>query len=290
MNKPENKYKKYADNKIKFNTTTLNDNKSYLSSSTSHNDEKDNEMFSDNIISSTFNVKAKLHNTLIGFNMKRKKTFFAKNEGKDINPRFCIDKSVESFSFSKFGQNNMKLKTVQKLEDIRNRYILNINDIKFDETLDVSNYVKTYDKLEIETLENYTYISTDSMSNQLNNSNSESKQIYNNLIVCIILLLLLTIINFGFIQIYQLIDNNINSYLHNCIFPVVLQIIIFNFVINYFIAFSISAFIFKNYGHQKTKCINRVIFKLFIEKYIKYIYGIRLLINKYYKELKFIDK
>ena len=31
-------------------------------------------------------------------------------------------------------------------------------------------------------------------------------------------------------------------------------------------------------------------FKIFVEKYIKYIYRIRLLMNKYNKELDFINK
>ena len=40
-----------------------------------------------------------------------------------------VTKNVNSFSFSKFGINNMKLKTVKKIEDIKNRYISKKNDI-----------------------------------------------------------------------------------------------------------------------------------------------------------------
>lgn len=48
-----------------------------------------------------------------------------------------IEKGVESFTFSKLGQNNLRLKTVKRIEDIRNRYILNTNELNFDETLEV---------------------------------------------------------------------------------------------------------------------------------------------------------
>ena len=166
-NKINDKYKNYMENKIRNNASTLCDSSSLLSEHSSHNSEKDNEIFIDNIIPSSFNNKEKENNNLLLVNTKRKKTFFAKNNEKNNNSSFLIDKSVESFSFSKLGHNNIKLKTLKRMEGIRNRYILNKNDIKFDETLDISMYTKTYSNLEIETLENYTYISTDSISNQM---------------------------------------------------------------------------------------------------------------------------
>lgn len=293
--KPDDKYKIYAQNKIKCNITTLNDRTSIKSSKSSENKEKEeeNEIIHENYISTTFNIKAKESNSLLGFNMKRKKTYLSKNGGKNFNSKLCIEKSVEPFTFSKLGQNHMKLKTVKKLEDISNRYILNNNDIKFEETSDYSStYAKTYENLEIETLENYTYISIDSMKNQIHNTNSEFNIVFGSHITTLVLILLLTIIDFGLIFMYQLIEeekNNIDNYFCKCVFPVFVQIIIFNFIINYLFSLLISAIIFKFYGYHRRNCL-KIIFKLFIEKYIRYIYRIRLLMKKYYKELEFIEK
>ena len=228
-------------------------------------------------------------------NSKRKQTFFRKNNGKDINSSFVIDKSMESFSFSKLGQNNIKLKTLKRIEGIRNRYILNKNDIIFDETLDLSMYAKIYKNLEIETLENYAYISTDSINNQINNNkkkSSNSKKIYQSLISTVILLLLLTIINLGlYFFIIKIIIKDIMSgdnYVWFVLF-VFLQIIAFNFIIHYLFSLFISFLIFKYYGYNKKNCL-KLIFDLFIEKYMIYIYRIRLLIKKYNKELEFIKE
>jgi hypothetical protein len=168
----------------------------------------------------------------------------------------------------------MKLKTVKKLEDINNRYILNNNDINFDETSDFnSTYAKTYDNLEIETLENYAYISIDSMKSQIHNTNSEFNVVFGSNMTTLVLILLLIIIDLGLICMYQLIKekNNKNNYFNECVYPVLAQIIIFNFIINYLFALLISAIVFKFYGYHRRKCL-KIIFKLFIEKFIRYIY------------------
>ena len=293
--KQDDKYKIYAINKIKCNRTTLSDETSIKSSKSSEKKEKENEMFHENYISTTFNIKSRETNSLLGFNMKRKKTYLSKIMENNINSNLCIEKSVEPFTFSKLGQNHMKLKTVKKLEDIRNRYILNNNDVYIDESSDFSStYAKTYDNLEIETLENYTYISIDSMVSQMHNSNSESNIVFGSHITTLFLLLLLTVIDFGLIYMYELIEVEIkkkqaNNYFLECIIPALAQIIIFNFIINYLLALLISVIIFRFYGYHRRNCL-RIIFKLFIEKFIRYIYRIRLLMKKYYKELEFIEK
>ena len=288
--KPDDKYNIYAQNKIKCNVATLSENISIKSSKSNENKEKENEMFNENYISATFNIKTKETNSLLGFKMKRKRTYLGKNRENKINSNLCIEKSVESFTFSKFGQNHMKLKTVKKLEEISNRYILNNNDINFDETSDISNtYAKAYNNLEIETLENYTYISIDSMKTQIHNKNSEFNVVFGSHMTTLVLLLLLTIIDLGLICMYQLIKDNKKDYFIKCVLPVFAQIIIFNFIINYLFVLLISSIVFKFYGYHRRKCL-RIIFKLFIEKFIRYIYRIRLLMKKYYKELEFLEK
>lgn len=291
-NKINDKYKNYMDNKIRNNASTLTDTSSLLSEHSSHNSEKDKEILTDNYISSTINLKEKENNNLPSANNKRKKTFFSKNNEKDNNSSLLIDKSVESFSFSKMGQNNIKLKTLKRIEGIRNRYILSKNDIKFDETLDVSIYLKTYSNLEIETLDNYTYISTDSISNQINNNkkkSSDSKKIYQSLMSTFVLLLILTLFNSGLFFIQNVFNNDDNSFYTKFLCPVSFQIIVFNFLIHYLFALFTSFIIFKYYGYNKKNCL-KIIFNLFIEKYMIYIYRIRLLIKKYNKELEFIEE
>lgn len=294
-NKPDDKYNIYANNKKKCNQSLSIDyilnNNIFLKSQSS--DEKDNEIIK-NLTSNSLNINPNINNNLLAKNnsiKKRKKTFFAQVSTFPVDVRFCIEKSVQPFSFSKLGQNNLKLKTVQKIEDIRNRYINEI-DIKYNGILDISSFTKTYKNLEIETLENYTYISTDSMNNQLRNTSSESNKIFSNLITTLILLIILTLVDLGLIVVYNEIKENKEKgdYLFNCIIPVIAQITIFNFLLNYFYSLIISLFIFKCYGKDKKNCIYKMIFKIFVEKYIKYIYKIRRLINKYNKELNFIDK
>ena len=251
--KPEDKYKIYADNKQKCYKEELSIKTPSESSNNSLiGDDKDSERYDEKFMANTFNIKTKINNNLLGYNMRRKKTFFAKTNEKDLNLRLYVEKGVQSFSISKFGQNDLKLKTVQKIEDIRNRYILNINDSKFDETLEVNSFVKTYDNLEIETLENYTYISTDSMNNQLHKTSSESNKIFINLIATLIVLLLLTLVDFGLISIYLLMEEfETNLIYYYCLIPILCQITIFNFIWNYFFNLIISVIIFNRYGYEK---------------------------------------
>ena len=289
--KPGDKYKTYADNKQKNYKASLNINTPVDSSSSSQiGDDKESEKFDDKFMANTFNIKTKNNNSLLGYHAKRKKTFYAKTNENNFNCRLYIEKAVQSFSISKFGQNDLKLKTVQKREDIRNRYILTINDSTFDETLDINSFVKTYDNLEIETLENYTYISTDSINNQLHKTSSESNKIFINLIVTLVLLFLLTLVNLGLDLIYMLLKKKGGDIVYLCLFSVLAQITIFNFILNYLFDLFISFLIFKSFGYQKSNCCYKMFYKFCIEKYIKYIYKIRLLINKYNKELEFIDK
>ena len=290
--KPEDKYKIYSDNKKRYNKTLINEKKISNDIDSKIQEEIESEEFYKKYISANScviqnKIQNKNNSNLIGNNMRRKKTFFAKTNGKNFNSFLYIVKGVQSFSISKLGQNNLKLKTVQKLEDIRNRYILNVNDSKFDETLEVNYFVKTYDNLEIESLENYTYISTDSANNQQGNTNSESNKIFMNLIVTFILLLSLALVDYALILVYGIIDK---KYIDHFFKTVFVQIIINNFFLNYFYSLFISYYIFNKYGYEKKKCFHKIIFKLFVEKYIKYIYRVRLLINKYSRELQFMER
>jgi hypothetical protein len=66
--------------------------------------------------------------------------------------------------------------------------------------------------------------------------------------------------------------------------------IIINFIIHKVICLFIAFSIHKFYGKKKRNCCYKLIFNIYYEKYIRYLYRIRLLITKYQKELNFIEK
>ena len=184
----------------------------------------------------------------------------------------------------------MKLKTVKRIEDIRNRYMNKKKDVKFDETLEIEQDIKIFENLDIESLEGFTYISTDSSIDKLNTMKMNSNKVMINIITGVVLLLIMVLINFSLmiLQIGEVAKNN------NNIRILLLIITVENFFINFiihrviciFIAFTLPKF----YGKKKRNCCYKLIFEVFYEKYIRYLYRIRLLITKYQKELNFIEK
>ena len=292
------KYERYTKNKttnIKGNN--LLDMQTSFNSSLSSDNEKevlDNSGLREKLLLPMNNSVKISPNSIIFKNdilNKPKKNIKKEN---DNNNNLYITKGVESFSFSRFGVNNMKLKTLKKIEDIRNRYIANKNKIKYDETLDVDSYVKTFDNLDIEALENYTYISTDAMINKLKKINSNSNKMLLNIFTNVILLILLILINISLVLLYIAetldLDNEDKKRKEGYFYLLFFEIIIEDFLIYMVICLLISIFLPKLYGYKKKNCLFKMIFNLFFEKYIRYLYRMRLLINKYHKEFNFIDK
>lgn len=280
-----NKYERYVRNKIINENGNISQiNNSFNSSLFSNNDDNnfENSGLKEKLLpKNNFNNKSDVNIFKNDF-ITKQKIIYSKNNENDKNNNFYITKSVEPFSFSKFGVNNMKLKTLKKLEDIRNRYITNKKSVKYDETLDIDNSVKTYDNLEIEALENYTYISTDAMINKLNKINTNSNKMFINVFTNIILLLLLILIFIGIFLTFLRIENG------DIFFSIFFQTVFCNFFIYRCLCIFISFFIF--YSHKNKNSCSKIIFNLFIEKYIRYLYKIRLLMIKYNKEFKFIEK
>ena len=210
---------------------------------------------------------------------------------KGTKNKFKISKGVESFSFSKFGINNMKLKTVKKIEEIKNRYINKKKDIKFDETREIDKDTKIFENLDIESLEGFTYISTDAMIDKLNSIQTNSNKMIINIFTGVMLVIILILINFG-LMIIQMGETNKNpgAPIEKILLAIFIEVIVINFIIHraicFFIAFSIHNF----YGKKKRNCCYKLIFDIYYEKYIRYLYRIRLLITKYQKEFNFMEK
>lgn len=287
INKKIDKYGKYVYNKLLNNKGNLPEN---INNSINQEDDKDfngnglterllpPQNYSKSIIRES--VNSILNNNAINRNSTRK------SSGNSNNNNFCIVKGCEPFSFSRFGINNMKLKTVKKIEDIRNRYIM-VKNTKFDDSIDDDANVKTYDNLEIEALENYTYISTDEIINKLNNSNTNSNRLLLNIMINIILLILFLLVDIGIYLSYLFFE--VRKHYEKFYFNLI-GLFILDFMIYYIISIFIAIRLPKLYGYKKKNWKNKFIFNLFIEKYIVYFYRIRLLLIKYHKEFEFNDK
>ena len=301
-----NKYQRYVKNKYN------NSNQKYKINS-SFNDKSFNSTFSSNSNNKTMILK-ELNEMNINeintyeskdknINQKQTASSFPKIENKLKNKyeekinekekrnKFRISKGVDSFSFSKFGINNMKLKTVKRIEDIRNRYINKKKDIKFDETMEIDKDIKIFENLDIESLEGFTYISTDSMIDKLNNIKMNSNKLIINILTGVILIIILILINLSLMMLQMgEIANHESSHIREILLIIIICIFVINYFIHrlvcIFIAFSLPNF----YGKKKRNCCYKLIFDIFYEKYIRYLYRIRLLITKYQKELNFIEK
>ena len=259
MNKKLDKYGKYAMNKIMYKTGNINNKikNNYSVNTLTISQIRDLEInndLSEKLLPSSNSLipKIKRPNNIKNNNNK----ISLINEDFKNNNNLYIINCVESFSFSKFGINNMKLKSVQKIEEIRNRYIINKNEMKYDETLDIHAYVKTYDNLEIEALDNYTYISTDKMINKLNKINANSNRILINIFINFILLILLILITQGLFHLYFQIQ--LNNDLQKDFWLFFYTIFIGNLFLHFIICFIIPCLISKYYGKRKKKLFKQI--------------------------------
>ena len=311
LNKPQDKYEIYMEDK-KYNT-----NSRKLSNLSSLNKEKSSPMQNCEDIPNEIMRESLVDLGLSYGKMSDTKSIFFSNitnSNKNINKsrsrgfstfsknvnNFVIDYSVNPFSFSKYGQNRLPLKSVQKIEDIRNKYILNKTEMKYDENIDINEVAKTYKNLEIEHLDNYTFISTHSMINYLRSSNNDSSKIIKNVFINLLFLIILVLINFLLMKVYdssksditivsglkQIDPDDCNIY---WFIMVLIQLIVVNSLMNLVLSLLISFMIFHFYGKHKKHFFTRIFFNIFVEKYMRYLFKIRLLIYKYDKELQFIE-
>ena len=298
----KNKYQKYVKNKFK------NANEDFLLfSQNSEISSNNSSLVFDNLNKTDImsNKKQKNLNEGKKDNPKRKNSVSSLSELNDnksekipekinekgIKTKFKISKGVESFSFSKFGINNMKLKTVKKIEEIKNRYINKKKDIKFDETREIDKDTKIFENLDIESLEGFTYISTDAMIDKLNSIQTNSNKMIINIFTGVILVIILVLINLG-LMIIQMGESNKNTKapIEQILLAIFIEIIAINFIIHRVICIFIAFTLPKFYGKKKRNCCYKLIFNVFYEKYIRYLYRIRLLITKYQKEFNFMEK
>ena len=290
----KNKYQRYVKNKLKEPARenalfSISEDKSFNNSSFLIN-----TLNKSDILKEVNEIDTKENKIEIS-NKKRKSAELEdikeKLNEKDKKSKFRISKGAEPFSFSKYGINNMKLKTVKKIEDIKNRYINKKKEIKFDETIEIDKEVKIFENLDIESLEGYTYISTDAMIDKINIIKTNSNKMIINIFTNAILLIIMLLVNLALL-ILELGETarNPNNPIRDFFLVIFFESIIVNFIIHKVICLFIAFSIHKFYGKKKRNCCYKLIFNIYYEKYTRYLYRIRLLITKYQKELNFIEK
>ena len=290
----KNKYQRYVKNKLKEPARenalfSISEDKSFNNSSFLIN-----TLNKSDILKEVNEIDTKENKIEIS-NKKRKSAELEdikeKLNEKDKKSKFRISKGAEPFSFSKYGINNMKLKTVKKIEDIKNRYINKKKEIKFDETIEIDKEVKIFENLDIESLEGYTYISTDAMIDKINIIKTNSNKMIINIFTNVILFIIMLLVNLALLLL-ELGETarNPNNPIRHFFLVIFFYSIIINFIIHKVICLFIAFSIHKFYGKKKRNCCYKLIFNIYYEKYIRYLYRIRLLITKYQKELNFIEK
>ena len=290
----KNKYQRYVKNKLKEPARenalfSISEDKSFNNSSFLIN-----TLNKSDILKEVNEIDTKENKIEIS-NKKRKSAELEdikeKLNEKDKKSKFRISKGAEPFSFSKYGINNMKLKTVKKIEDIKNRYINKKKEIKFDETIEIDKEVKIFENLDIESLEGYTYISTDAMIDKINIIKTNSNKMIINIFTNVILFIIMLLVNLALLLL-ELGETarNPNNPIRDFFLIIFFESIIVNFIIHKVICLFIAFSIHKFYGKKKRNCCYKLIFNIYYEKYIRYLYRIRLLITKYQKELNFIEK
>ena len=290
----KNKYQRYVKNKLKEpagenDLFSISEDKSFNNSSFLIN-----TLNKSDILKEVNEIDTKENKIEIS-NKKRKSAELEdikeKLNEKDKKSKFRISKGAEPFSFSKYGINNMKLKTVKKIEDIKNRYINKKKEIKFDETIEIDKEVKIFENLDIESLEGYTYISTDAMIDKINIIKTNSNKMIINIFTNVILFIIMLLVNLALLLL-ELGETarNPNNPIRDFFLVIFFYSIIINFIIHKVICLFIAFSIHKFYGKKKRNCCYKLIFNIYYEKYIRYLYRIRLLITKYQKELNFIEK
>ena len=221
-------------------------------------------------------------------NTSSKRKYSIDTKSKQIkNKGLTICKAIQPFTLTKKSSNiSISMTNVYKYEYIRNKYIFNNNQNR--------GYNKEYNpktikyiNLYMEAQKNYSYIFSNDISiNQLITSYNRSKLMVIKLIN-ISLFLTLLIIDIGIaIVLNKMYEEYDNYIIINWLIPTIFQILIINFIINYIFALFSSFLLFSYYEKRNNNCLCKVIFNIFVEKYMRYLYKIRMLINKYYREFE----
>ena len=201
---------------------------------------------------------------------------------------------TDNFSLDNIIISDEKTKRqIEHFTKVRNKYIYinkrkDANEIEIDER---SNDGDDNVVFNISPQFNYVYFPSNSFNSQGNNiiSKEDTKDIYNFILISFILLLifacLLTIL---FISIKELLiifgDFIINAW----IFPLIIIFTVVSFVL-YFIKILIGSFLLFHFYHWRKKgWFYRILYLVFVDQSMIYVYKVRNLITKYKKEFDYL--
>ena len=199
------------------------------------------------------------------------------------NKKLFITRGVQPFMLSSKNNNNISMWRIYRIESIKNRYMYR-NKSNYRDT---NSKIIKYFNLKMQTQKNYSYIfSNDLYINNLNNNYIKSK-INKIRFVNICLFIFLSIIDTAIAILMNKLYEIYEKYLIiNWLIPVLVQIFIFNIAINYIFALISTYLLFSYYQKKNYNCWWKCIFYIFVEKYMKYLFKIRTLIQKYYREFE----
>lgn len=216
-----------------------------------------------------------INNSLDSFNGNRKE-------------KLKIEEASKFFIMPSKITEQISMKSLHKFESIKLKYLINEEKMGDGSSRHDTNVIKYVD-LDIDSQKNYSYIPSNKLSKNTITSTSNKSKLCMTILVNIILFFTLIIIDMFilivFNNIYEEYEERIIS---SWLLPVIFQITIFNFIINYLFALLSTILLFNFYGKRKKKNCFVFIFNLFVEKYMIYFYKIRAFINKYNYHFKHI--
>ena len=201
---------------------------------------------------------------------------------------------TDNFSLDNIIISDEKTKRqIEHFTKVRNKYIYinkrkDANEIEIDER---SNDGDDNVVFNISPQFNYVYFPSNSFNSKGNNiiSKEDTKDIYNFILISIILLLvfacLLTIL---FISIHQLLIIFGAFIINAWIIPLIIIFTVVSFVL-YFIKILIGSFLLFHFYHWRKKgWFYRILYLVFVDQSMIYVYKVRNLITKYKKEFDYL--
>ena len=216
-----------------------------------------------------------MNNSLTSFNENRK----VKLKIEEASKFFIVPSKIAE---------QISMKTLHKFESIKLKYFINDEKAADENSRYDSNVIKYVD-LDIDSQKNYSYIPSNKFSKDTILSTDNKSKLKMTIMVNIILFFILLIIDIFILLVFNKIYEEYEEYIiSSWLMPVIVQITIFNFIINYLFALVSTILLFYFYGKRKKKNCFTFIFNLFVEKYMIYFYKIRAFINKYNYHYKHI--
>ena len=195
-------------------------------------------------------------------------------------------------TLTKVNSSKLSLSALKKFERIRYKYIIKRRKYNTFSETDLIAEDNKYDTdfLSIENLENYSFISQKSLKKMSHNyRDSERRVIIKELIMYVCLIVSLVLVDLSVLYVFNDVYKKHELHIINVwLIPVVVQVTLFNTFTYYILNLISSILMMKCLDKKNKNCLWKLIFKIFVKKYMEYYYKIHLMISKYDKDLSHI--